>query len=138
MSDTAAGFEPSPEPQVPPAPSAAPAGDPATISPAAAGSDPATISPAVAGSGPAIAPRLELLSHVEMAVTVELGHTRMLLRDLLALRIGSIVELDRSAGAPVDVLVNGTVLAHGDVVVVDDDLGVRITEVLGSVDEAAG
>lgn len=124
MSDTATGVEAVPEPPTPPA---APA-DPAT----------GAVSAAPAGSGAAIAPRLELLSHVEMAVTVELGRTRMLLRDLLGLRIGSIVELDRSAGAAVDVLVNGTVLARGDVVVVDDDLGVRITEVLGSVDDAAG
>ena len=124
MSDIAT--EASPEPQLPPEPAAgAPAGDPATLS------------ALPSGVGAAIAPRLELLSHVEMAVTVELGRTRMLLRDLLALRIGSIVELDRSAGAAVDVLVNGTVLARGDVVVVDDDLGVRITEVLGSVDEAS-
>lgn len=94
--------------------------------------------PATASLGEAIAPRLELLAHVEMAVTVELGRTRMLLRDLLNLRVGSIIELGRSAGSSVDVLVNGTVLARGDVVVVDDDLGVRITEVLGSVDADSG
>ncbi len=94
---------------------------------------------AMAAGGPVpamgLSPRLELLAHVEMAVTVELGRTRMLLRDLLGLRPGSIVELDRSAGSTVDVMVNGTILARGEVVVVDDDLGVRITEVVGAVDD---
>ncbi len=75
---------------------------------------------------------LELLRGVEVQVTVELGRTRMLVRDLLALRTGSVVELDRAAGSPVDVLVNGTLLARGEVVVVDDDFGVRITELVSS------
>lgn len=78
---------------------------------------------------------MELLHSVEMAVTVELGHTRMMMRDLLNLRAGSIVELDRPAGGPVDIVVNGTLLARGEVVVVDDELGVRITEVVGPAGE---
>jgi len=78
---------------------------------------------------------LELLHGVEMAVTVELGRTRMLMRDLLNLRAGSIVELDRPAGGPVDVVVNGTLLARGEVVVLDDELGVRITEVVGATED---
>ncbi|HXX89753.1 MAG TPA: flagellar motor switch protein FliN [Acidimicrobiales bacterium] len=80
---------------------------------------------------------VELLQGVEMSVTVELGRTRMLMRDLLGLRAGSVVELDRPAGSPVDVLVNGTLLARGEVVVVDDELGVRITEIAGGLDEEA-
>jgi len=89
------------------------------------------------GGGPAgVATRpIELLHGVEMAVTVELGHTRMTMRELLNLRVGSIVELDRPAGGPVDIVVNGTLLARGDVVVVDDELGVRITEVVGTAGE---
>ena len=86
------------------------------------------------GAGPAIRP-LELLHGVEMAVTVELGRTRVAMRDLLSLRAGSIVELDRPAGGPVDVVVNGTLLARGEVVVVDDELGVRITEVVGTAED---
>lgn len=78
---------------------------------------------------------LELLHGVEMAVTVELGRTRVAMRDLLAMRAGSIIELDRAAGGPVDVVVNGTLLARGEVVVVDDELGVRITEVVTSAEE---
>lgn len=75
---------------------------------------------------------LAMLHGVEMSVTVELGRARLLMRDLLALRAGSIVELDRAAGSPVDVMVNGTLLARGEVVVVDDELGVRITEIVGA------
>lgn len=73
---------------------------------------------------------LALLSDVPMDVTVELGKTVLQVRDLLSLREGSVVELDRSAGAAVDVLVNGTLVARGDVVVIDDDLGVRVTEIV--------
>ena len=75
---------------------------------------------------------IELLYNVEMAVTVELGRTRLTMRELLALRAGKVIELDRSARAPVDILVNNTLLARGEVVVVDDELGVRVTEIVGS------
>ena len=81
---------------------------------------------------------LETLSNVELAVTVELGRTRLLMKDLLSLRPGSVVELDRHVGSPVDVYVNSTLLAHGEVVVVDDELGVRITAIDGGADETAG
>ena len=74
---------------------------------------------------------LELLHDVEMAVTVELGRTRMAVSELLALAPGAVVELDRVAGSPVDVLVNGKLLARGEVVVVDEDFGIRISEILG-------
>ena len=84
------------------------------------------------GTGPADRPRdLDLLGDVDMEVTVQLGSVRMQIRDLLALQAGSVVELDRAAGAAVDVLVNGRLLARGDVVVIDEELGVRITEILG-------
>ncbi|MDG2114769.1 MAG: flagellar motor switch protein FliN [Actinomycetota bacterium] len=73
---------------------------------------------------------MSLLSDVQLAITVELGRTTMRVRDLLELGAGSVVELDRSAGTPVDVLVNGTIVARGEVVVVDDELGVRVTEVV--------
>lgn len=73
---------------------------------------------------------LELIADITMSVTVELGRIKLPVRDLLALREGSLVELDRVAGAPVDVLVNGSLVARGDVVVVDDELGVRITEIV--------
>jgi flagellar motor switch protein FliN len=81
---------------------------------------------------------LETLSNVELAVTVELGRTRLLMKDLLSLRPGSVVELDRHVGAPVDIFVNSTLLAHGEVVVVDDELGVRITAIDTGADDCVG
>lgn len=75
---------------------------------------------------------LDLLKHVDLKVTVELGRTQLPIRDVLPLMPGSIVELDRPAGEPVDVLVNGVLIAHGEIVVVDEKFGVRITEVLAS------
>ncbi|MCU1411762.1 MAG: Flagellar motor switch protein FliN [Rhodoglobus sp.] len=73
---------------------------------------------------------LSRISNVEMALTVEIGRTRMAVRDLLALEPGAVVELDRSAGTPADILLNGKLIAHGDVVVVDQDYAVRITRIL--------
>lgn len=82
---------------------------------------------------------IDLLYNVDMAVTVELGRTRMTMRELLALRPGKVIELDRSARSPVDILVNNTLLARGEVVVVDEELGVRVTEIAGSpLERAAG
>lgn len=70
------------------------------------------------------------ISNVEMALTVEIGRTRMSIRDLLSLEPGAVIELDRSAGAPADVLLNGRLIAHGEIVVVDQDYAVRITKIL--------
>ncbi|MFZ4583732.1 MAG: flagellar motor switch protein FliN [Acidimicrobiia bacterium] len=80
---------------------------------------------------------LELLNDVEMEVTAELGRRRLSVRDLLALTPGSVVELDRAAGSPVDVLVNGRVIARGEVVVIDEEFGIRISEVIGRDEESA-
>ncbi len=73
---------------------------------------------------------IEMLHGVEMEVTVELGRTRMAVRDLLALAPGAVLALDRAAGAPADLLVNGRLVARGEVVVVDEDFGLRVTEIL--------
>jgi len=73
---------------------------------------------------------LALLAEVPMEVTVELGRTKLRVRELLSLHEGSVIELDRAADTTVAVYVNGTLIARGDVVVVDDELGVRITEVI--------
>ena len=88
--------------------------------------------PVVSNPSTAVGPSadMHMLSDVTLEVTVELGRTTMRLRDVLELGPGRVIELDRPAGAPVDVLVNGTLVARGDVVVVDDDLGVRISEVV--------
>jgi len=77
---------------------------------------------------------LEMLHGVDMEVTVELGRTRMTVRELLALSPGTVLELDRAAGSPADLLVNGRLIARGEVVVVDEDFGLRVTEIL---DDAA-
>ncbi|WP_370250552.1 flagellar motor switch protein FliN [Nocardioides sp.] len=73
---------------------------------------------------------IEMLHGVEMEVTVELGRTRMAVRDLLNLAPGAVLALDRAAGSPADLLVNGRLIARGEVVVVDEDFGLRITEIL--------
>ncbi len=91
-----------------------------------------------AGEGPDLARPLSVLQGVEMLLTAELGRTRMLVRELLNLRIGSIVELDRQVGSDVDVLVNGTPFAKGEVVVVDEELGIRITELAGEQPATGG
>ncbi|MDP3890254.1 flagellar motor switch protein FliN [Nocardioides sp.] len=78
---------------------------------------------------------IEMLHGVVMDVTVELGRTRMSVRDLLALSPGTVLELDRAAGSPADLLVNGRLIARGEVVVVDEDFGLRLTEI---VDDSSG
>jgi flagellar motor switch protein FliN/FliY len=70
------------------------------------------------------------INSVEMALTVEIGRTRMTVRDVLALEPGAVVELDRSVGSPADILLNGRLIAHGEIVVVDQDYAVRITQIL--------
>lgn len=83
--------------------------------------------PAVPSSGSA---NIEMLLGVNLQVTVEIGRTKLAIRDVLALTPGSIVELDKLAGEKVDVLVNGHRIAAGEVVVVDDNFGVRVTDVV--------
>ncbi|MFS3127108.1 flagellar motor switch protein FliN [Nocardioides sp. Bht2] len=86
--------------------------------------------PGAVATATAPARGIEMLHGVDMEVTVELGRTRMTVRDLLALSPGAVLELDRAAGSPADLLVNGRLIARGEVVVVDEDFGLRITEVL--------
>jgi flagellar motor switch protein FliN len=76
---------------------------------------------------------LPLLNDVSLEVTAELGRRRLKVRDIVALQPGSVVELDRAAGSPVDVLVNGALVWHGEVVVVDEEFGIRVSEIV--VDE---
>lgn len=73
---------------------------------------------------------LRLLSEVQVELAVELGRVKLPLRDLLALGPGAVLELDRAADAPVDVLVNGCLVAKGEVVVIDGEFGVRVTAVV--------
>ena len=73
---------------------------------------------------------LDLIMDVRLALTLEVGRTRISVRNLLALTQGSVVELDKLAGEPLDVLVNGTLVAHGEVVVVNDKFGIRLLDVV--------
>ncbi len=76
---------------------------------------------------------LELLLDVPVSLTVELGSTKMPMKEVLALCGGSVVTLDKVAEAPVELLVNGKLLARGEVVVVDNKFGIKITEILGGI-----
>jgi flagellar motor switch protein FliN len=77
------------------------------------------------------APRpLALLNDVKLQLIAELGRRQMKVRDIVSLEPGSVIELDRAAGSPVDVLVNGVVLAHGEVVVIDEEFGIRVSEII--------
>ncbi|MCU1344992.1 MAG: flagellar motor switch protein FliN [Acidimicrobiia bacterium] len=78
---------------------------------------------------------LKLIKDVEMDITVELGRTKMAVRNILSLVPGSVIELDRAAGAPVDLLVNGTLIGRGEVVVIDEEFGVRISEIIGRTED---
>lgn len=82
-----------------------------------------------------VAGRLGRISNIEMALTVEIGRTRMSVRDVLAIEPGAVIELDRSAGSPADILLNGRLIAHGEIVVVDQDYAVRVTQILDTADE---
>jgi flagellar motor switch protein FliN/FliY len=73
---------------------------------------------------------LDLILDVDVTLALEVGRTRIKVRDLLQLSQGSILELDRLAGEPLDVLVNGVQVARGEVVVVNDNFGLRLTEVV--------
>lgn len=84
---------------------------------------------AAAGTGQL---NLDLIMDVRLVLTLEVGRTRLSVRNLLALTQGSVVELDKLAGEPLDVLVNGTLVAHGEVVVVNDKFGIRLLDVVST------
>lgn len=73
---------------------------------------------------------LDLIMDIPVVLSMELGNTEIAIRNLMQLTQGSVVELDRFAGEPLDVLVNGTLIAHGEVVVVNDKYGIRLTDVV--------
>ncbi|NYZ61809.1 flagellar motor switch protein FliN [Luteimonas deserti] len=73
---------------------------------------------------------LDVILDVPVALSLEVGRTRMPIRSLLQLNRGSVIELERGAGEPLDVYVNGTLIAHGEVVVINDRFGVRLTDVV--------
>lgn len=74
--------------------------------------------------------KLDVILDVPVTMSLEIGRTKINIRNLLQLNQGSVVELDRFAGEPMDVLVNGTLVAHGEVVVVNDKFGIRLTDII--------
>lgn len=81
---------------------------------------------------PVMGNNMDLIMNVPLDVSIEIGTTRRKIRDIMNFTSGTVVELDKQAGAPVDIVVNGQLIAHGDVVVIDDNFGVRITEIVGT------
>ena len=90
--------------------------------------DPLTDDSKPAGDG--LAPELDVILDIPVSISMEVGRTEIPIRNLLQLNQGSVVELDRLAGEPLDVLVNGTLIAHGEVVMVNDKFGIRLTDVV--------
>ena len=70
--------------------------------------------------------------NVPLSVSVEIGKTKKKIKEIMDFSQGSVIELEKQAGAPVDIVVNGQLIARGDVVVIDDNFGVRITEIVGT------
>lgn len=87
---------------------------------------------AAATNGTAAPSNLNLVMDIPITLSLELGHTRMSVRDLLQLSQGSVVKLDRHGGDPLDILVNGCLVARGEVVVVNERFGVRITDIVST------
>src|SRR4051794_40113645 len=127
--------------------------DPAPVTAAAApmptmGAAPMMTQAAPAATAPTFTPlpsngtaadhsQIDLLLDISLQVTVELGRARMKIAEILGLRNGSVIELDRLAGEPADILVNGTLIARGEVVVVDEKFGVRVIEVVSRAQRIA-
>lgn len=78
--------------------------------------------------------RLDTILDIPVTITMEVGRAQITIRNLLQLNQGSVVELERVAGEPLDVLVNGTLIAHGEVVVVNDKFGIRLTDVISQTE----
>lgn len=85
-------------------------------------------------SGNLGAKSLDMILDIPVAVAVEIGRTKMSISNLLKLNQGSVVELDRFAGEPMDITVNGTLIAHGEVVVVNEKFGIRLTDIVSAAE----
>lgn len=84
--------------------------------------------------GPKEKRKLDTILDIPVTISMEVGRSNISIRNLLQLNQGSVVELDRVAGEPLDVLVNGTLIAHGEVVVVNDKFGIRLTDVISQLE----
>lgn len=95
------------------------------------------MSPPSEGTSEVSTRRLDLLLDVPLEVSVELGRSRMTIQDLLALTPGSVIELDKVAGEPLDIVVNDRLIARGEAVVINDKFGVRITDIISKAERIA-
>jgi flagellar motor switch protein FliN/FliY len=98
----------------------------------------ASVTGDAAGGPPLAARNLDLLLDVPLDVTVEIGRARVAIRDLLQLGQGSVLELAKAAGEPLDVLINGKPVARGEAVMVNDRFGVRLTDIMSPAERLAG
>ncbi|MDO9601783.1 MAG: flagellar motor switch protein FliN [Rhodocyclaceae bacterium] len=107
-------------------------GEQAAAEKAVAAAAPAKVFDQLSGGGaaPASNQGFELILDIPVSLTVELGRTKISIRNLLQLAHGSVVELDGLAGEPMDVLINGTLIAQGEVVVVNEKFGIRLTDII--------
>jgi len=96
------------------------------------GVSPAAMNNLVADASVAVPGSLDNILDIPVTLAVEIGSTQVSIRNLLQFNQGSVVELDRLAGEPLDVLVNGTLIAHGEVVVVNEKFGIRLTDVVSA------
>lgn len=92
------------------------------------------VQPATSGDVTDGQPNIDVIMDVPVTLSLEVGRTKMTVGNLLRLRQGSVVELDRLAGEPLDVLVNGQLVARGEIVVINDKFGIRLIDVLSPLD----
>lgn len=110
-------------------------GAPAPTASAAPAYEPVSVDEITGNAMSSSAAAMSVLHDVQLLVTAELGRTTMPVRDVLALAPGMVVEIDRIAGSPIDLLVNGRRIASGEVVVIDEEFGIRITEIIPAGDQ---
>ena len=94
------------------------------------------VSPAASQADGSIKPNLDVILDVPVTLSLEVGRTEMSVGKLLRLTQGAVVELDRAAGEPLDVMVNGALVAHGEIVVINDKFGIRLVDVVAPADQA--
>ena len=102
----------------------------ASLSTAPVDARPAEFLPLHSAEGAAVPGNIDLIVDIPVRITVELGRARKTIGEVLGMGPGSVVELNRMAGEPVDVLVNGKLIARGEVVVIDESFGIRVTEIV--------
>lgn len=106
-----------------------------TTAPSSSPPAPSASFPSIDGRGAAPAPKnIDFILDIPMQVTVQVGSTRMVIRELLQLGQGSVIELEKLAGEPMEVLVNNKLVARGEVVVVNEKFGIRLTDVISAAE----